>query len=131
MNRLHPQDLAGFLRKYRFAGGRVRAARVRHKGKEAAVEFRLLVRDLGPDAKPVRLVLRLVGVEEFRLQMRPGQPKVRIADARVAYLNGLFYVNLDAWALEPGEQPKVFDFRASEVFAAGRELWWSEGERPA
>ena len=102
MKQPHPQDLAGFLRKYRFTGGRVRAARITHRGKEAAIEFRLLVReatrDLSADARPVRLVLRLAGVDEFRLQMRPGQPK-------------------------------VFDFRASEAFAAGRELWWEQVER--
>ena len=74
----------------------------------------------------MRLVLRLEGVEEFRFQMRPGQPKVRISDARIGYLNGLFFVNLDAWSLEPGEQPKVHDFRASEVYAGGRDLFWSE-----
>jgi hypothetical protein len=51
---------------------------------------------------------------------------VRIADARIAYLNGLFYVNLDAWSLEAGEQPKLHDFRASEMYAAGRELWFVE-----
>jgi hypothetical protein len=73
----------------------------------------------------VRLVLRLEGVEEYRFQMRPNMPKATIADARFSHLNGLFYINFDAWGLEPNEQPKVFDFRASEVFAAGRELLWS------
>ena len=135
MNRVFPNELVAFLRKYRLPGGRVRGARVIHKGKDAAVEFRLQVRealrDLGAEPKPVRLVLRLEGVEEFRLQMRPNQPKVKIADARIAYLGGLFYVNLDAWTLEPGEQPALHDFRASELYAAGRELWWAVGERPA
>ena len=42
--------------------------------------------------------------------MRPSQPKAKIADARIGYLNGLFFVNLDAWGLEPGEQPKLLDF---------------------
>jgi hypothetical protein len=54
--------------------------------------------------------------------MRPGQPKVKIADARIGYLNDLFFVNFDAWGLEPGEQPKLHDFRASEAYAGGREL---------
>jgi hypothetical protein len=130
MTRLYPQDLAAFLRRYRLPGGRVRAVRVKHAAKDAEVVFRLAVREaitnLGAVPKRVRLTLRLAGVEEFRFQMRPGQPKAKIADARVSYLNGLFFVNLDAWTLEPGEQPKLYDFRASEVYAAGRELYWEE-----
>jgi hypothetical protein len=127
--RLNPQDVAAFLRKYRLNGGRIRRVRVRYqKGREVGVEFHLTVRTgaTPADAKPVRLVLRLAGVEEFRFQMRPGQAKVKIADARIGYLNGLFFVNLDAWGLDPGEQPKLHDFRASEVYAGGRELFWAE-----
>jgi hypothetical protein len=131
MTRVYPQDLPAFVRKYRFPGGRVRAARVIYTSeKGVAVEFRLVVReaikDLGTEPKRVRLVLRLEGVEEYRLQMRPSLPKVKITDARLAYLNGLFYVNLDAWGLEPGEQPKLHDFRASELYAAGGDLYWME-----
>jgi hypothetical protein len=96
--------------------------------KQIDIEFRLSVRealkDLGTNPKPVRLLLRLEGVEEYRFQMRPSLPKVKIADARISFLNGLFYLNFDAWGLDANEQPKVFDFRASEVFAAGRELLW-------
>jgi hypothetical protein len=129
MNRVPPAELSQFLRRYRFPGGRVRRVRVVHQSeKDVVVELRLVVRealrDLGTDPKRVRLTLRLEGVEEFRFQMRPNQPRVRIADARVSYLNGLFFVNLDAWALGPGEQPQVYDFRASEAYAAGRELLW-------
>ncbi|MDB5310632.1 MAG: hypothetical protein JWO38_4834 [Gemmataceae bacterium] len=139
MNRVQPQDLQQFLRRYRFPGGRLRGVRVSHAGeKGTAVEFRLAVReaikDLGTESKRVRLKLRLGGVEEFRFQMRPNLPKVKITDARVAYLNGLFYITFDAWALEPGERPQVHDFRASEVYAAGRDLGWEEitpGERGA
>lgn len=131
---LNPNDLPAFLRKYRFAGGRVRRVRVLYpRPREVAIEFHLTVREamknLGTEPQPVRLVLRVQGVEEFRFQMRPNQPKAKIADARIGYLNGLFFVNLDAWGLEPGEQPKLHDFRASEVYAAGRELLWEEGPR--
>jgi hypothetical protein len=131
MNRVPPAELSQFLRRYRFPGGRVRRVRVVNTSdKDVAVELRLVVReairDLGTEPRRVRLTLRLEGVEEFRFQMRPNQPRVRIADARVSYLNGLFFVNLDAWALEPGEQPQVYDFRASEAYAAGRELLWEE-----
>jgi hypothetical protein len=134
MNRVPPAELPQFLRRYRFPGGRVRRVRVVNVSeKDVAVELRLVVReairDLGTDPNRVRLTLRLEGVEEFRFQMRPNQPRVRIADARISHLNGLFFVNLDAWALEPGEQPQVYDFRASEAYAAGRELLWEEGAR--
>jgi hypothetical protein len=129
--RLAPQDVAAFLRKYRLSGGRLRRVRVQYpRAKQVAVEFHLTVHEAtkspATEAKAVRLVLRLEGVEEYRFQMRPGQPKVRISDARIGYLNGLFFVNLDAWSLDPGEQPKLHDFRASEVYAGGRELFWSE-----
>lgn len=135
MTRVYPNDLAAVLRKYHLPGGRVRGVRQVASNNGIAVEFKLAVRqatrDLGAGPKPVRLVLRLEGVEEYRFQMRPGQPRVRIADARVSYLNGLFFVNLDAFGLEPGEQPKPHDFRASELYAAGRDLFWREaGPKP-
>src|SRR5262245_18802181 len=128
---LNPNDLPAFLRKYRLEGGRVRRVRVLYpRPREVAVEFHLTVREatknLGAEAPAVRLILRVEGVDEFRFQMRPTQPKAKIADARIGYLNGLFFVNLDAWGLAPGEQPKLHDFRASEVYAAGRELLWEE-----
>lgn len=136
MNRLYPQDVPQFLRTYRLPGGVIRRVRVVHTSRtDVAVEFRLgvreAVRDLGATPKRVRLTLRLEGVEEFRFQMRPGQPRVRIADARIGYLNGLFFVNLDAWGLEPGEAPQLHDYRASEAYAAGRSLYWdlASGER--
>ena len=134
MNRVAPHELTAFLRRFRLPGGRVRGVRVVNRsGKEVAIEFRLVVReamkDLGSEPKPVRLTLRLEGVEEYRFQMRPGQPRVKIADARIGHLNGLFYVNLDAWGLDPGEVPKLHDYRGSEVYAAGRELLWAEVPR--
>jgi hypothetical protein len=137
MTRVYPQDLAQFLRRFRLVGGRVRRVRVRYgPQRSVAVEFRLTVLDSPPggEPRPARLTLRVAGAEEFRVQMRPGQPRARVADARVAYLNGLFYVDLDALTLGPGERPAVHDFRASEAFAAGAELYWEAadpGERPA
>ena len=134
--RVTPHELPALLRKYRLPGGRVRRVRVLYpRPSEVAVEFHITAREamrnLGTEPKPVRLVLRLEGVEEFRLQMRPSMPKARIAEARIAYLNGLFYVSLDALGLEPNEPAQVFDFRVSEQFAAGRELLWSEVRKPS
>lgn len=135
MNRIAPQDLPAFLRKYRLPGGRVRRVRVLYpRPREVAVEFTVTIREtikqLGTDPALVRLVLRLEGVDEFRLQMRPSMPKSKIADARVSYLNGLFYVSLDSLGLEPNELAQVFDYRISEQFAAGRELFWEEIKKP-
>jgi hypothetical protein len=126
-----PNDLHQFLRRYRLAGGRLRRARVLYpRQKEVDVEFHLNVlesiKNLGTEPGRVRLVLRLEGVEEFRLQMRPNQPKAKIADARIGFLSGLFFVNLDAWGLDPGEQAKIHDYRGSELYAAGRTLFVKE-----
>jgi hypothetical protein len=133
MNRLQPHEFAKFLRSYRFIGGVLRGVKVRHTGpREVSVEFRVRVReaitDLAKEPRQVRLTLRLGGVEEFRFQMRPSQPKVKITDARLGYFNGLFFVSLDSVGLEPGETAQVFDFRASEIYAAGRELFWEEAK---
>ena len=88
MNRIQPHEFAKFLRAYRFIGGAIRGVKVRHKGRETSVEFRLSVResitDLGTEARRVRLRIVLEGASEYRFQMRPDQPKVRITDARLA-----------------------------------------------
>jgi hypothetical protein len=131
MNRLQPHEFAKFLRAYRFVGGVLRRVAVRHaRDREVTVEFRVTVReaitDLGAEPRRVRLAFVLAGVDEFRFQMRPRQPKTRITDARIGYHNGLFYLTFDSVGLEPGETAQVFDFRASEVYAAGRELFWRE-----
>ncbi len=136
MPRLSSYELPQFLRRYRFAGGRVRRVRVKYGPRKAvAVELHLLVRpvgkDLGDRAAAARLVLRLTGVDEFRFQMRPMQPRAKLPDVRIAYLNNLFYVALDPLPLDPGEKPAVHDFRASEAFAAGRDLEWEEQPRKA
>lgn len=134
MTPLTPAELSTFLRKYRLTGGRIRRVRVLHpRPREVAVEFHLTAREaitkLGTKPRPVRLVLRLEGVDEYRFQMRPSQPKATIADARIAFLKGLCYVSLDSLGLEPTEAAQVFDYRASEVYAAGRELLWEEQPR--
>jgi hypothetical protein len=144
MNRLQPHEFAKFLRSYRFIGGVLRSVRVRHpRPREVAVEFRVSVREaiteLGTEPRRVVLKFVLDGVDEFRFQMRPRQPKAKITDARIGYLNGLVYLTFDSVGLEPGETAQVFDFRASEVYAAGREVFWQkvgpigprgEGQKP-
>jgi hypothetical protein len=129
--RIGPSDLPRLLRQYRLVGGRIHRVRLLYPGpKKVAIEFYLTVREaiksLGTEPRTARLILRLESVDEYRFQMRPGQARVKITDARIGYLNDLFFVNLDAWGLEPGEQPKLHDYRASEVYAAGRELFMQE-----
>lgn len=137
MKKLNPSELAQFARGYRFAGGRVRRMRVMADGDGVAVEFGLMIlgalKDLGTDPKPVRLKLRLEGVEEFRIQKRSNSRVGRVPDVKFGYFDGLVFVNLDAWGLQPGEVPGVHDYRASDTYAAGKELLWEElpGERGA
>ncbi|MBA2226020.1 MAG: hypothetical protein WHU94_11940 [Thermogemmata sp.] len=132
MNRLAAHEAAGFARKYQFRGGKVRRVQLRYRrGGVTQVVFDLLVQSSGRGsgeaaARPVRLRLLLHQVAEFRFQMRPHLPRRIIEEARFGYWNGLFYLMLDASGLEPGEQAKVHDYRASEVYAAGRELYWQE-----
>ena len=131
MNRLQPHEVAKFLRGYKFVGGKLRAVRIVHD-REVTVEFRVRVResitDLGKEPKNVSLIIRVSGADEFRFQMRPQQPKSKITDARIGYHKGLFYITFDSIGLEAGETAQVFDFRASEVYAAGRELFWKRVE---
>jgi hypothetical protein len=128
MDRLADTDLAAFQRRFRFAGGRLRRVRVRYAGDATAVEFtvsaRTALRELGAEPKPVRLRFRLTGAEEFRFQTRPGRPGGKIGGALFGHLDGLFFVTLDAPDLLPGDRPAAHDFRASDAYAAGRELWW-------
>ena len=128
---LLPHELAQFARKYRFAGGRVRRFRILPRKGNATVEVVLRVTptitDLGADApKPVRLVLRIDGVEEFRFQKRPITSPARVSDVKFGTFNGLIFINFDAWGLQPGEVPGVHDFRASDAFVAGRQVSWEE-----
>lgn len=129
MNRLDPSGLAAFARRYRFAGGRLKSARLgRREGRvdlDVVLAVRTAIRDLGTDPAPVRLHLRLTDVDEFRIQRRPGSP-LKVTDVAFGAFNGQVFVNLDAWGLEPGEKPGVHDFRASDLYAAGRELFWEE-----
>ena len=132
MTRLYPSDLAAFARRYRFAGGRLRRLAVRFRGPDdVSVRFELLVRPtakgLGDDAPPpVRVRFRVDGVDEFRFQKRPTGGAGKIADARFGYFGDVYFVNLDAWGLGPGEVPKVHDFRGSDAYVGGRELHWEQ-----
>ena len=136
MKRLQPNDINKFQRDYRFTGGQLRRVKIATKSTgQVCIMLELKVRqalkDLGSQPKPVRLRLRLDGVEEFRFQKRIGVKSGRIPEARVGVFEGMIFVNLDAFVLLPGEQPKIHDYRASDAYIAARELWWEVVERPA
>ena len=131
MNRLQAADLAGFARRYRFNGGRLRRVKLRYAGgADFAIEFvltaRAAVKDLGAEPALIKLRFRLEGVEEFRFQKRATVAAGNVSEARMGYFNGLYYVNLDAWGLAPGDVPKLHDFRASDTYLAGTALYWEE-----
>ena len=130
MNRLEPLDFAAFTRRFRLPGGRLRRVKLRLAGEAATMEFtitaRTIPKDLGSDPRPVRLRFRLHGVEEYRLQKRPNLAAGAVPEARFGYFHGLIFLTFDAYTLGPGEQPQLYDFRASECYAAARELWWDE-----
>ena len=131
MTPLTPADLAAFPRKFRFPGGRLRGVRLRSRPDGTAVVDLILVvrpvlKDLGDEPQPTRLRLRLTGVDEFRFQKRAATTAGRIVDARFGYFDGKFFVDLDAYALDPGDRPGVHDYRASDAYAAGRTLAWEE-----
>lgn len=126
-----PADLSALPRKFRFPGGRVRRVRLAYaRDGTLTADLTLVVRPvlkaLDDDPKPTRLRLRLTGVDEFRFQKRAAAAAGRIADARFGYFEGKFFVDLDAYGLDPGDRPGVHDFRASDAYAAGRTLAWEE-----
>ena len=131
MNRLYATDVASFTRKYRFTGGRMRRVKLKYATTENfTVEFVLTAsiaaKDLGSQPKPVKLRFRITGVEEFRFQKRPTMRSGSVTEARIGWFQDRFFINLDAWGLLPGDVPKVHDYRASDTYVAGRDLYWEE-----
>jgi len=131
MKRLTSAELPAFLRSYRFAGGKLRRLKVQYGvGEKLTLDLHLVARpirkELGNDPKPVKLHLQLIAVEEFRFAKRPSVTAGKVPDARFGFFEGLAFVTFDAWSLLPGEIPRALDFRASDAYAAGRELYWEE-----
>ena len=128
------QQLPQFLRQFRFAGGKLMRVRLSRAGNGMSAELRLTamtaLRDLGAEPAPVRLSLKLGGVEEFRFQKRPSVGFGRVVDLRVAMFDNLFTVATDDLGLLAGEQPKLFDFRASDCYISGATLSYELIEKP-
>jgi hypothetical protein len=122
MNEITPNNVHQFSKRFPLRGSRLRSFRLRNTSPEAStVEVRLVVRQSGSD-KVVRLRLVFEGVEEYRLQRRPGPGLVRLKDVQVGFFGNLTYVNFDPFP-EDGP-PKVMDFRASDCFVAARTVMW-------
>ncbi len=128
------QQLPQFLRQYRFAGGRLLRVRLGRAGGRMGAELRVTamtaLRDLGAEPAAVRLKLVLGGVEEFRFQKRPSVGFGRVADVKIGVFDNLFYVATDDLGLLAGEQPKLFDFRASDCYLSGAALSYDVIEKP-
>src|SRR4051812_26658764 len=122
MEQLLPAQAVAFLRRFRFRGGTLRRFEVRNRSTTHAVGMlSVSVHDGNSEAR-VRLRIILDGVEEYRFQRRPGPALVRLKEVRLGYFNGLFYLNLDAFADD--ERPALIDFRASDAFIAARSFAW-------
>jgi hypothetical protein len=122
MERLEPNQIGPFLRRFHHLKGRLRRFRVQNRSaQEARGELVLGVHE-GDERKPMRLKLALEGVEEFRFQRRPGPGLVRLREVRLGAFNGLFFLNLDAYADEAA--PQLIDFRASDAYIAARTVLW-------
>ena len=132
MTNIPTNELQQFLRKYRFSRARVLRCSLRTASRGVAVELlikvRPAVRDLSPEPAPVRLLLRMDGVEEYRFQKRLSSNSGRVHDLSLGYFNGTIFLNLDAMSLIPGDVPGVHDYRLSDAYVAGSRL--SAGERP-
>lgn len=122
MEQLLPAQAAAFLKRFRFRGGTLRRFQVRNRsGNHGVGVLHVAVHDGTSDVR-VRLRIVLDGVEEYRFQRRPGPGLVRLKEVRLGCFNGLFYLNLDAFA--DGERPALIDFRASDAFIAARSFAW-------
>ena len=132
MTNIPTNELQQFLRKYRFAGSRLLRCSIRTASRGVAVEFlikvRPAVRDLSQEPAPVRLLLRMDGVDEYRFQKRLGTNSGRVHDLSLGVFNGTIFLNLDAMVLIPGDVPGVHDYRLSDAYIAGSKL--SVEERP-
>src|SRR5688572_12652567 len=131
MNTVAASQLDAFARQFNFRKGRLRGVRVRDRGErglevELRITARTAIRTLDDAARPVRLRLVLSDAEEYRFQKRPNFDKRVLSGVAFGYFDGLFFVNLDAWDLEPGEKPAAFDFRASEAYVAAAAFAWEE-----
>src|SRR5580692_10462195 len=98
MNNVLPAQIAQFMKRFRFQQGTLRRFRVGNRTtKESSGEIVVAVHE-ADSGRRVRLRIVLDGVEEYRFQRRPGPGLVRLKEVRLGVFNGVFYLNLDAYA---------------------------------
>ncbi len=124
MQQLQPAQFVNWATQHPLAGSRLRRCRIAYRRDGLSLEIRIQCANR-------MLYLRLTNVAEFRLQHRTNQPLGRIRTARLGFFQNLVFLDLDAVPLPKNEKPAVHDFRASNCYAAGEELWWREESLPA
>jgi hypothetical protein len=130
METLTPAQIASFTRRFQFKGGLLKSFAVRrYKGvMQARLKLRVHQHQTQPgqhghSPEPVRLLIALDDVTEYRFQRRPFVARETLGTVRLGLFDGAFYLNLDAWDDELN--PQLIDFRNSEAFIAGLRFSWS------
>jgi hypothetical protein len=134
MTPIPTNELQQFLRKYRFAGSRLLRCSIRTGTRGITVDLLLRVRptikNLDVEPAPVKLLLRVEGVDEYRFLKRLSSTSGRIHDLSIGVFNGSIFLSLDALNLIPGDVAGVHDFRLSDAYVAGSRLSVEERARP-
>ncbi len=126
MKQIPSHEILGFTRRYRFAGARLLSFRIHATKRGVLIDTFLRAQPSQSSLAPVKLKIRCVAVEEYRFQKRSNTNPARVSDVRLGYFDGLIFINFDAWGLQPGDVPAVYDYRASDAYMAGKELWCEE-----
>ena len=134
MTPLRTHEIAGFLKRFRFRGGRLLRMRLnRVQQRDPEIELIVYVRqaiiNLGEDYPPVRLRLRLKDVSEFRFQKRPNSDRTLIGKFDLSFIDGRCCMNLNSY-LNDDEKPELIDYRASDLYFVCSELNWEVVTKP-
>lgn len=120
MPRMKPNETGAFLHKYQLKK-LLRWSVTSRAGRN--LEGTLILK-AKKGSEIVRLKMVFQRLEEFRLQKRPNTLTIPLTLVRLEHLQDLFFLNLDAY--DDDGNPKVMDFRASDLYLAGQELEYEE-----
>ncbi|MCX7665009.1 MAG: hypothetical protein N2112_05635 [Gemmataceae bacterium] len=120
MPNLRPNETGAFLHKYRLK--KILRWSISRRAGRTLEGTLILQAQKGNETLRLKMVFQ--GLEEFRLQKRPNTMVIPITLVRLEHLQGLFFLNLDAY--EDDGHAKVMDFRASDIYLAGRDLSYEE-----
>jgi hypothetical protein len=128
MNVLVPANAPAFLKRFQFTGAAVLRFGLRNRStKSTGASLILKILD-GSTNRKVKLRMDFVGVDEYRLQRRPGSTLIVLKHVNFGEFEGLTYFNFDGFP-DDGP-PKVMDFRASDFFVGASRIEWSIVEKP-